>query len=173
MEIRQISEREVEGICVPWDEISYLTPNPNGEMFARGSLSKTVKEKGNRLLLFRQHDHSHAVGKALTFDPGHADGLFGRFYIGRTPHGESALQELAEGLLDAFSVGFRPVRTQKRKTDGAEIILEAALHEISICPLGAYEGARVLATRQPSLVEFPPAPYIDLSPIPPLGFTYR
>ena len=163
------SERIVEGIVVPWGETSFLTPDPKGERFRPGSLSRTIAEKGDRVKLFRSHNHERAVGRAVAWKPDHEAGCWAQFRVGTGADGDDLLAEVADGLLDAFSVGFQPIRTQ-RGADGAREILEARLHEVSIAPIGAYDGARVLAMRTPTTVrvELPPTPDIDWSPLPTL-----
>jgi HK97 family phage prohead protease len=105
-----------------------------------------VRGKGDRLKLFRNHDHSVAIGRAEKLDTRHPDGLYAEWRIFKTPAGDQALVEIAEGALDTFSIGFRAVKAQ-RGADGAREILEAEIHETSLVPLAAYEGARVLAVR--------------------------
>lgn len=168
-------ERVVEGIGVPWGEVSYLTGDPAGERFMSGSLTKSVKDKGARLKLFRAHDHGTAIGRVVKLDARHPDGLLASWRIFKTPAGEAALEEIAEGALDAFSVGFRPTRT-RRAADGVREVVEAELHEVSIAPLGAYDGARVLSVRTPAgapdavrdWIEAHPLPVVCLTPLAPL-----
>jgi HK97 family phage prohead protease len=138
--------RSVEGIAVPWNEISYLTPEPTGERFLPGSCTKSVAVRGAKLKLFRNHNHSVALGKAVYLDPQDRRGLFARWQIARTPAGDEALQEISEGALDAFSVGFRTVKA-RRGFDGVRDIVEADVHEVSIAPLTAYAGAVVTGYR--------------------------
>ena len=166
------AERIVEGIVVPWGETSFMTPDPRGERFTAGSLTRSVAERGDRVKLFVTHDHDRAVGRALAWDTEHRAGLWGRFRIAETPAGDEVLGEVAEGMLDAFSIGFRAIRA-KRGADGAREILEAALHETSLCPTGAYDGARVLAMRTPTparwtLPTMATMPTVNLTPLPPL-----
>jgi uncharacterized protein len=165
LRVPDVSERIVEGVVVPWDETSYLTPEPAGERFKRGSLTRTIKDRGARIKLFRGHDHGTAIGRALGWEPSHDQGLFGRFRMFDTPAGEAALQEVREGALDAFSVGFQAVRSG-RGEDGAREILEAKLYEASLAPIGAYDGARVLAVRTPAPVDLPAMPDVNLEPLP-------
>lgn len=162
------SERIVEGIVVPWGETSYLTPDPKGERFRPGSLTRTIAEKGDRVKLFRSHDHDRAIGKAIAWKPDHELGCWAQFRIGTGAVGDDLLAEIGEGLLDAFSIGFQPMRTQ-RGSDGAREVLEAKLHEVSIAPIGAYDGARVLAMRTPAVAAptLPPMPEVNLAPLPP------
>lgn len=175
IEFRSIDERIVEGIAVPWNETSYLTPDPGGERFLPGSLTRSVRSRGDRLKLFRVHDHTTAIGRAVKMDARHPDGLWASWRIAQTPAGDAALQEIAEGMLDAFSIGFRPVKT-RRASDGAREVVEADIHETSLAPIGSYDGARVLAIRSPSFgadevtawLEAHPAPLVDLAPMPDL-----
>jgi HK97 family phage prohead protease len=170
-----VDERIVEGLGVPWGEVSYLTPDPAGERFLPGSLTKSVREKGARLKLFRAHDHSAAIGRAVKLDARHPDGLMSSWRIFKTPAGNAALEEIAEGALDSFSLGFMPKRTQ-RAPDGVREVVEAELHEVSIAPIGAYDGARVLSMRTPASeldrarawLQANPAPVVCLTPLRPL-----
>lgn len=166
LRVPDTSERIVEGVVVPWNETSFLTPDPRGERFRPGSLTRTIKERGERVKLYRNHDHGTAIGKALAWKSTHEGGLWGQFRIAATPAGDDVLLELREGMLDAFSVGFRPVR-EARGGDGAREIVEAHLHEVSLCPIGAYDGARVLAMRSPSssTSTLPPMPEVNLAPL--------
>jgi len=182
VEWRSVStdERIVSGIAVPWNETSFLTPDPNGERFLPGSLTRTVKARGDRLKLFRggrEHQHEGAIARPIELDARHPDGLWASWRIGKTPAGDAALAEVAEGLLDAFSVGFRAIRTG-RGADGAREIAEAELIEVQLLPLGAYDGARVLEVRSPSgpsaladldrWLEEHPIPAVDKTPLPEL-----
>jgi HK97 family phage prohead protease len=166
LRVPDTAERIVEGIVVPWGETSFLTPDPRGERFRSGSLTRTIKERGDRVKLYRTHEHAVAVGKPTAWKNTDA-GLWASFRIAATPAGDDVLLEVREGMLDAFSVGFLPKR-ETRAADGAREIIEAQLHEVSLCPIGAYDGARVLAVRSPSrftLPTLPPMPTVDLAPV--------
>jgi HK97 family phage prohead protease len=169
LRIPDTSERIVEGIVVPWQETSFLTPNPKGERFMPGSLDRTTRERPAGTPLFRNHDHNVKVGKALGWRADDSAGCWGQFEIFPTDAGDAVLEEVRVGALDAFSAGFRPINTRRHR-DGAIEVLEAALHEVSLVPLAAYEGARVLAMRTPWAAPgrsvLPAAPEVDLSPLP-------
>lgn len=167
LRVPDLAERIIEGIVVPYGETSFLTDDPRGERFRSGSLGRTIKDRGDRVKLYRVHDHAVAVGKALQWKPNNEAGLWAQFRIAATPAGDDVLLEVREGMLDAFSVGFLPKR-ETRGTDGAREIIEAQLHEVSLCPIGAYDGARVLAMRQPVRFTLPtvaPMPAVDLGPV--------
>ena len=160
-------ERIVEGIVVPYGETTFLTPDPAGERFLPGSLDRTLAERGGRVKLFRAHDHDRAIGRAVAWRADDERGAWARFKIAATKAGDDVLGEVREQMLDAFSIGFRTIRS-RRGSDGAREIQEAALHETSIAPIGAYEGAQVLAYRTPQPPALPPMPDVNLAPIGPL-----
>lgn len=157
-------ERIVEGIVVPYNETSYLTEDPNGERFLPGSFNRTVKERP-KVKLFRSHRHDDAIGKSIEWKASDERGLWGRFHVPPGDDGDSALEKVRNGLLDAFSIGFRPIRV-RRGADGVREVQEAALHEVSLVPIGAYDGAKVLALRAPAPVFVVPMPDVNLAPIP-------
>jgi HK97 family phage prohead protease len=172
LRVPDMSERIVEGIVVPYGETSFLTKDPRGERFRPGSLTRTIKERGDRIKLYRSHDHSVAVGKPMQWKTTHEGGCWAQFRIAATPAGDEVLLEVREGMLDTFSVGFLPKR-EIRGPDGAREVIEAQLHEVSLCPIGAYDGARVLAMRSSgsqgrsgaSAATLAPMPAYDLSPL--------
>ena len=159
--------RIVEGIVVPWNETTHMTSDPGGERFLPGSMTRTVAERGDRVKLFRAHAHDRAIGRPMAWDAKHALGLWARFRIARTPAGAEVMDEVREGMLDAFSIGFRALRTRRNPDDGVREVVEAALHETSLAPIGAYDGARVLALRTPAVPVLPPMPAVNLDPIGP------
>lgn len=161
VQLRPVAERTLEGIAVPWGELTHLVDHPGGERFVRGSLTRTVQERGARLKLFRDHDHSHAIGKPTKLDARNEAGLWGRWSIFETPWGDEALAEVEQGALDMFSVGFVPLRT-RRGADGANEVVEASLAEVSLCPMAAYDGAQLLATRSAETAPPPPRARLDL-----------
>jgi len=169
LRVPDMSERIVEGIVVPWSETSFLTDDPRGERFRAGSLTRTLKERKTPVKLFRNHDWDTAVGKALQWKTHHEAGAWAQFRIAATQAGDDVLTEVREGMLDAFSVGFRPMR-ETRGTDGAREIIEAQLHEVSLVPIAAYDGARVLAMRSAGRTGaserlLPPMPDVNLAPL--------
>jgi hypothetical protein len=160
-------ERIVGGLAVPWNETSRLAPDPAGERFLPGSLTRSVKARGDRLKLYRgNHGHDMIpVGRPLRIDARHPDGLWTEWHIARTPAGDQTLEEVREGLLDSFSIGFRAVK-DRRGSDGAREIVEAEVGEVTILPSGAYDGARVLEVRAPTFAAADLAAWLDAHPVP-------
>lgn len=165
------SERLLTAVVVPYGETSMMTPYPNGERFVAGAFRQSAAAKSGArrpVLLFRAHDHSQAIGRAEAWRDSDQH-LEGDFRIATGLAGDQAIDELQQGLLPSMSVGFRAIRT-RRGSDGAREVLEAALLEASLAPMGAYDGAEVLALRTPgdpaetpALLVLPAAPAYDLS----------
>jgi len=174
-------QRIVGGLAIPYGETSYVAGTPGGERFIAGSFNRSVGARGTRLKLFRSHDHTTAIGRPVKIDARHPDGLYTEWQIAKTPAGDAALNEIVEGMLDSFSIGFRAIKS-RRADDGAREVQEAEIHEVSILPLGAYEGAKVLSVRSPAPVlraadltawlAAHPVPEVDRTPLPDL-YQYR
>lgn len=172
MEVRAVNEeaRTVIGRCAPYDTVSYLTPKgPNGERVLRGAFSKSIQERAGKIFLYREHDRAHAIGRSTEWQE-EPDGLLGSFHVRSAPLGDEVLAELRDGYLPGMSCGFRPIKT-RRGRDGVTEVVEAALMEVSLVSIPAYDGAEVLALRHKADVAaimsgFGPKPELDLSPIP-------
>jgi HK97 family phage prohead protease len=161
-------ERIIEGFVVPWGEISYLTPDPKGERFVRGALTRTLENRKTPIKLFVNHRHERALGTAVGWKPNRPEGCWGSFRVRSGPDGDELLSDIVEGLLDGFSIGFQ-AKQERRSPDGVREVVEAALHEVSLVPIAAYDGARVLATREPGVDRLPDPPVVNLECLPPLS----
>ena len=167
MELRRVdlSEGVLEGISAPYDETTFLAGDGSGERILRGAFRKSSREQQGHLKLFRDHDHGRgAIGFAQRISDRHPDGLWASFQLARGPRFDDIHDELKQGLLTDLSVGMN-VRQERRGADGAREITEAQLAEVSLVPIGAYHGARVLAIRGVPAEAFdyphaPPAPPI-------------
>lgn len=163
------TERLLTAVVVPYGETSRMVPYPQGERFIAGAFRQSAAAKtGARrpVLLFRAHDHSRAIGKAEAWRDSDSH-LEGDFRIATGLLGDQIIDEVQQGLLPQVSVGFRAIR-QRRGADGAREVLEAAILEASLAPLGAYEGAEVMALRTPAdpaetqaLLVLPAPPAVD------------
>lgn len=173
MDIRAVDgvARVLEGVVVPYDEISYLTPNRDGERVQRRAFARSISDRGDRIPLMRSHDHDVVYGRSVRFVE-EAGGLVGEFRVNEGDRGDALLAEIRQGYLGALSVGFQVVRSE-RAADGVLEILEGRLHEVSVVGLPAYAGAGMLAVRAADMDELLapfriPRPDVDLSPIPPV-----
>lgn len=142
--------RTVHGIVVPYGQVARVSDGgaPYREMFAPGAFARDLLARAGRYtgvkLLF-QHDSNTPIGRATDLRED-ASGLYGAFQV--TPEasrGEEALALLRDGVLDSFSVGFRPLEHDRR--DGVVVRTRAALREASLVTFPAYAGASVAGVR--------------------------
>jgi uncharacterized protein len=174
MEVRDVDTmaRTVTGVCVPYGETTELVRDPNGERILPGAFRKSIRQRGDRILMYREHGHREGadpIGKSVGFEDG-ADALRGTFSVRSSEEGDRALLDLRDGYLPQLSVGFVPLTTRKG-SDGVTEVVEARLFEVSAVAIGAYESADVLAVRDAAdaldvMAAFGPVPSVDLSPIP-------
>lgn len=176
MELREVNEsqRLVIGVITPYDEISYLTPDPNGERIRRGAFGRSISHRSAKVPLLRAHDRSTRFGMSRSFTDD-ASGLIGEFAVNHGDRGDQLLEECRDGYLGAMSAGWLPLDA-RRAADGVREITEAKLVEVSLVAVPAYEGAQLIATRNAQdldamLAPFRCRPDVNLDPIPPL--TYR
>jgi hypothetical protein len=167
MEIRAVDTegRMVTGVVAPYDEVSYLAPDPAGERIMRGAFKKSIAQRGGQIRLFVGHDHEGAaVGHAVDWTDD-AQGLTGTFRVSPGMRGDQALEDLHNDLYGGLSAAFRPLGVT-RGQDGVREVREAMLVGVSLVGAQAYDSARVLAVRAVLIPDLPPRPVIDLSPIP-------
>jgi Escherichia/Staphylococcus phage prohead protease len=178
MELRQVdeSQRLVVGVVVPYDELTYLTPDPRGERVRRGAFHRSIAHRADRIPLFRNHDRQMRMGVSRSFQEDDA-GLLGEFRVNEGAPGDELLEEARAGYLSGLSAGFVPL-DRGRSQDGAAEILEAKLVEVSLVGHPAYEGAGMFAVRSAQdldelLAPFRARPDVNLAPLPPLFYGQR
>jgi len=176
MELRECNpaQRLIIGCVAPYDEISYLTPDPNGERIRCGAFARSIAHRAAKIPLLRAHQTAMRYGMSRAFTED-ASGLIGEFVVYDGEHGDQLLEECRTGYLGAMSAGWLPLDA-RRGPDGVREITEAKLVEASLLGLGAYDGASMLAVRSAErlddlLAPFRARPDVNLDPIPPL--TYR
>lgn len=141
--------RTVVGIAVPYDAPTAIRDASGAytEIFRRGAFAKTIIERGDRVKFLAQHDRrSMPLGKATLLRED-AAGLYGEFRVSATAAGDEALELIKDGALDAFSVGFRPVKDRKNSDGTLVERLEAGLDEVSAVAFPAYDGALIAGVR--------------------------
>lgn len=175
MELRDVraAERVVVGVCAPYDETSYLVPDPMGERVKRGAFARSIAARGGKVPLLRAHDAGRRMGTSRSFTESD-DGLLGEFTVNAGDSGDALLEDCRLGYLAALSCGFQPIRAE-RGPDGVREVLEAKLVEVSLVGVPAYDGAQLVAVRAaaPIVPAFPPRPDVNLAPIPPLMYRPR
>ena len=135
-----VESRTISGVALPYG----VPGNPGGAsgpvVFAAGSLSRSLSERANRVRLVVDHDRSRPIGRLLSFEDS-VEGLSTLWKVARTPAGDDALAEAADGVRDGLSVGVEVIRSLPR--DGVLEVVEARLVETSLVAFPAYESARV------------------------------
>lgn len=136
-------ERVVSGIAVPWD-----TPTNVGgytEVIQRGA----VEPVGNIKLLWR---HDEPIGVVTAHQDTDA-GFEITAKISQTVRGDEAYTLLRDGVIDRFSIGFQPVEHEV-SADGLTVTRsKIRVHEVSLVPIPAYEGATVSQVREAPTVK--------------------
>src|SRR5262249_12053187 len=103
-------------------------------------------------------DHSQAVGRAISLDDT-PQGLYARFKVARGAEGDKALQLAEDGVRDGLSVGIDGLDDGgafSEDADGVNVVTRAALREITLTAMPAFDGARVDGVR---MADAPPKPY--------------
>lgn len=142
--------RTLAGLAIPYNQTAEIN-SPIGrftEQFRFGAFARSIAERGpSKVKLLSLHDTATMpIGRATLLREDSA-GLFGEFRVANTAAGDEALELVRDGVLDSFSVGFSPVRdrwSQDRRTVDR---LEARLHEVSLVPFPAYDGALISSVR--------------------------
>jgi HK97 family phage prohead protease len=155
--------RTIIGRCIPFDTPATVSDPPGYEPYQevfRAGAFKAATRAPNRVFL--DFEHELGIGGVL----GHGveleerpDGLYGRFRVLDHSDGDKALTMVRERVLTGLSVMFQPLRSL-RSPGGPVERVRVALDRVSLCRVGAYEDAQVLAVRQrkePAPLLFDPA----------------
>jgi HK97 family phage prohead protease len=140
--------RTVRGIIVPWDTAATVDDGegPYVEAFAPGAFDRYISEVGvERVKFLRHHKRNEdPIGRATLLRNDKA-GQYAELYVSKTAAGDDVLELVRDGVLDAFSIGFRP--GDFLPLDGVTYRTSAALDETSIVTFPAYADARVAGVR--------------------------
>ena len=145
LEVRSDGDgRTIVGIAVPYDVEQRIGPNLI-EVFRRG-VFRDVTRAANRVKLLFQHKTDAPIGRAIMLEE-REQGLYGEFRISKTEAGDEALELIRDGVLSNLSVGFQPLKDEKRA--GVVNRIKAHLAEVSLVTFGAYgDAANIVAVRQ-------------------------
>lgn len=136
--------RTITGLAVPYGQVAQS--GGRRFRFAPGSVKwHSLK----RVKLLRDHDNSQAVGFALSLIET-ADGLMATFKVARGSAGDTVLALAADGVLDGLSIGvdfqagdFGP----DPLNPGALLVQRAALREVSLTAMPAFDDSRLTSVR--------------------------
>lgn len=146
VEPAQVDEerRVIVGLAVPWGQAAFSAGRK--WRFERGSVK--FKSLG-RVKLLRDHDNSQVLGVLTKLDDTDA-GLVATFKVARGPEGDRALALAADGVLDGLSIGvdFRESDHYPDPNEaGARLVRSAALREISLTGMPAFDDSRLTSVR--------------------------
>lgn len=144
LEIRAEGDgRTIVGIAVPYDVEQRIGPNLV-EVFRRGAF-EAVARNAHRVKMLFQHKADAPIGRAIMLEE-REGGLYGEFRISKTEAGDEALELIRDGVLTNLSVGFQPLKDEKR--NGVVNRIKAHLAEVSLVTFGAYgDAATITAVR--------------------------
>ena len=146
--------RTVHGILVPFNTVARVSDGGPAyeEMFAPGAFERDIKARGGNLAgvkFLYQHQYDEPIGRAVELRED-GSGLFGAFRVAKTAKGDEVLELLREGVLDSFSIGFRPIDPAPGdpiKTGEPVVRTKVGLRETSVVTFPAYAGALIAGVR--------------------------
>ncbi|ANA87585.1 capsid and capsid maturation protease [Gordonia phage Jeanie] len=129
------SERVVSGLVIPWNQQGATTA---GALTIPPGAVRVPRDIGRVKLLFKHTgtEGHKPVGRALSYEP-KADGLHMSFAIARTPDGDAAIDQVREGVFDAFSAELRAVKKN------ATTVQDSILTGVALVDRPAFDDARV------------------------------
>lgn len=138
--------RTICGICVPYNVEQRIHASLT-EVFLPGAFD-AVTRAAHRVKLLMGHDsRGLPLGRATVLRED-ARGLYGEFRVSKTDIGDQALELVRDQVLTNLSVGFQPLKDNRRR-DGVVERVKAHLAEVSLVTFGAYgDKAAVAAVRE-------------------------
>lgn len=130
-------KREVSGIAVPYNDTIDIGGGWS-ERFEKGAIDTDADVK-----LFR--DHKEIIGKVTELRE-ESEGLWITARISETNLGNETLELVKDGAIRSFSVGFVPVKDEKKEK--TIIRKKVNLKEVSLVAFPAYEAASVVEVRE-------------------------
>lgn len=143
-------QRLIDLIAVPWEQEAEVAWHGEiwQETFQRGAFDG-IQEHAGRIRVNREHTKGDTVGRAVSFDPAHPDGLLARLKIANTPRGDDTLELAADDMISA-SVGYRvkaPSDVTVNRRAMTRRVLRAFLDHLGMVESPTWVGAHVLAVR--------------------------
>lgn len=171
--VRSVEKREIEARIVPWDVI---VDTPIGlESFSRGAFAHVDPKK---VVLQMEHE-GPAAGRGLWLEE-RDDGAHMGFRVSKTSRGDEILTLAQDGVTRHVSVTYDPRRStsefQTRAGRRFTALTKVDLRAVSTTWKPYYDDAAITQVRaegdpampeaaEAPVVEAPPAPAIDISPI--------
>ena len=149
--ISDIGNGEVEGYASIFGNIDH-----HGEIVERGAFTKTIAERGDKVLFCWQHNKHEIIGKIVELREDQK-GLYFRAQFAPTPRGQEARELLKMGALGGFSFGFNVLQeSQERLSNGRPItrLKQLRLTEISAVSQPCNEEALPLGVKSVDATDF-------------------
>ena len=148
-------ERTLSLIVAPYDEETVVEHRGRmiEESIAPGAFG-AIRNRARKFLVNMEHDPNRWVGTVLDLEPDDPKGLRATVKIRRSPEGDQALDDSADGLLGA-SVGMAVSPDGQTVDGGKRRIVKAFLDHIALTATPAYVGAEVLEVRSAQVIRPP------------------
>jgi len=159
-------DRVVSLVLAPFDEWAVVEYRGAllEETILRGAFG-AIRNRARKFTVNMDHDRDKWLGTVLDLDPDDPRGLVGAVKIRRSPEGDQALNDAADGLLGA-SIGMAVAPGDQTVANGRRTIRKAYLDHVALTPTPAYVGAEVLEVRNaPTVVPLPSSPTPNLDKI--------
>lgn len=150
-------DRTIDLIVVPYDEWGEVEYRGRliEESFAPGAFG-AVRKRARKFLVNMEHDEARWVGTVQDLDSMNERGLRSIVKVRRTPEGDQALTDAADGFLGA-SVGFACAPSHFTwETDDRRRIHTAFLDHIGLTSQPTYLGAELIEVRSAPVRVVPP-----------------
>ena len=162
------ARREITVIAVPYDEDADIVEvgRRYTESFARTAFAGVQRRITGRskVTVNFQHDRNKVIGKVVSLEPNHRDGLHATMRLTRgLPVADETLALAADDVLGA-SISFSPLGPDgdEWSDDGARRrVHRAYLHHIALVDEPAYEGGIVTSVRRAELDVVSATPWLD------------
>jgi len=149
LEIRTTGDgRTICGICVPYNVEQRINANLV-EVFKAGAFSRVIPNAHRVKLLVGHDSQALPIGRATLLRED-TNGLYGEFRVSKGNRSDDILELVRDGALSELSIGFQPLKDNRRK-DGVVERIAAHLAEVSLVTFGAYgHAAQVVGVREES-----------------------
>lgn len=149
LEVRTTGDgRTICGICVPYNVEQRINANLV-EVFKAGAFSRVIPNAHRVKLLVGHNSEALPIGRATLLRED-TNGLYGEFRVSKGNRSDDILELVRDGALSELSIGFQPLKDNRRK-DGVVERIAAHLAEVSLVTFGAYgHAAQVVGVREES-----------------------
>lgn len=137
-----VGDNKVEGYASTFGNIDRAD-----DIVERGAFAKSLST-GKPVRFLKDHDPTKAIGKVERISED-TKGLHFLASFSKNSVAQETRQDLKDGVLDSFSIGYRPILTKSDNINGRRVtrLKEIALHEISVVTFPCNEQAVLTAVK--------------------------